>query len=62
MYPTSTTEIIVLFKRKQEIMQDLGDFALKEQPEDNSMAAISRAWHNLPSPLSQSNPWNCNIQ
>ena len=27
-------------------MLDLADFALQEQPEDNLMVAISRAWHN----------------
>ena len=27
-------------------MLDLADFALQEQPEDNLMAVISRAWYN----------------
>ena len=27
-------------------MLDLSDFALQEQPEDNLMVAISRAWYN----------------
>ena len=27
-------------------MLDLADFAFQEQPEDNSMVAISRAWYN----------------
>ena len=34
-YPTSTSGIIVLFKNNQEILLDLADFALQEQPEDN---------------------------
>ena len=29
-----------------EILVDLADFALQEQPEDNLMVIISRAWHN----------------
>ena len=33
-------------KINQEILLDLADFALQEQPEDNSMVAISRAWYN----------------
>ena len=40
----------------QEILQDLAEFALQEQPEDNLMAA------HIPWPLSQSNYWNCIIQ
>ena len=45
-------------KNSQEILLDLADFALQEQPEENSMVPISRAWYNahIPWPLSQSNP------
>ena len=38
--------IIVLLKKKKEILLDLADFALQEQPEDNSMVAISRPHYN----------------
>ena len=39
--------IIVLLKTyNQEILLDLADSALQEQPEDNLMVAISRAWFN----------------
>ena len=42
-----TDSSIVYFQKKaQEILLDLLDFALQEQPEDNLMVAISRAWHN----------------
>ena len=37
--------IIVLLKTIK-ILLDLADFALQEQPEDNLMVAISRAWYN----------------
>ena len=30
----------------QEILLDIGDFALHEQPEGNLMVTISRAWYN----------------
>ena len=33
-------------KNNQEILLDLTDFALQEQPEDNLMVSISRAWYN----------------
>ena len=33
-------------KNNQEIMLDHADFALQEQPEDNLMVSISRAWYN----------------
>ena len=33
-------------KINQDILLDLVDFALQEQPEDNSMVAVSRAWYN----------------
>ena len=33
-------------KSNQEILLDLADFALQEQPEDNLMVAISQAWYN----------------
>ena len=38
--------ITVLIKNNQEILLDLADFALQEQPEDNFLLAIFRAWHN----------------
>ena len=33
-------------KTYQEILLDLADFALQEQPEDNLMVSISRVWYN----------------
>ena len=33
-------------KNNQEILLDLADFALGEQPDDNLMVAISWAWYN----------------
>ena len=30
----------------QELLRDLADFALKNQPEDNLMVTIPRAWYN----------------
>ena len=33
-------------KNNQEILLDLTDFAVQEQPEDNLMVAISRSWYN----------------
>ena len=45
-YPTSASGIIVLLKNNQEILLDLTDFAVQEQPEDNLMFAISRSWYN----------------
>ena len=33
-------------KNHQEILLDLVDFALQEQPEDKLMVAISRPWYN----------------
>ena len=33
-------------KTNEERLLDLADFALQEQPEDNLMVAISRAWYN----------------
>ena len=33
-------------KNNQELLLYLADFALKEQPEDNSMVTIPRAWYN----------------
>ena len=38
--------IIVLLKQNQEILLEFAYFASKEQPEDNLMLAISRAWYN----------------
>ena len=35
-------------KNNQEILLDLADFNLQEQPEDNLMVTISRAWYNGP--------------
>ena len=50
-------------KNNQEILLDLADFALQEQPEDNLMATISRAWYkaellnsHLKSIFSESSP------
>ena len=33
-------------KNYEELLPDLADFAFQEQPEDNLMVAISRAWYN----------------
>ena len=33
-------------KNNQEILLDPADFTLQEQPEDNIMVYISRAWYN----------------
>ena len=33
-------------KNNQEMLLDLADFVLQEQPEDNLMVANSRAWYN----------------
>ena len=33
-------------KNNQELLLDLADFALKDQPEDNLMVTIPRAWYN----------------
>ena len=33
-------------KNNPEILLGLANFALQEQPEDNFMVAISRAWYN----------------
>ena len=33
-------------KNNQEILLDLADFPLQEQPEDHLMVAISPAWYN----------------
>ena len=33
-------------KNNQQILLDLADLALQEQPEDNLMVAISRPWYN----------------
>ena len=38
--------IVLLKKSNQEILLDLADFALQDQPEDNLMVAISQAWYN----------------
>ena len=35
-----------LIRNNQEMLLDLADFALQEQPENNLMVAISRAWYN----------------
>ena len=45
-YPTSARWIIVLLKTIRKYFLDLADFALQEQPEDNLMVAVSRAWYN----------------
>ena len=38
--------IIAFVKNYQEMLLDLADFALQEQPEDNLMVAISRECYN----------------
>ena len=40
------TEIIGLLINNQEILLDISDCTLQEQPKDNLMVAISRAWYN----------------
>ena len=45
-YPTSASGIIFFIKNNGEILLDLADFALQEQPEDYLMVAFSRAWYN----------------
>ena len=35
-----------VIKNHRQILLDFGDFARLEQPEDNLMDAISRAWYN----------------
>ena len=45
-YPTSVNVINCFINNNQEILLDFTDFALQEQPEDNLMVAISRAWYN----------------
>ena len=35
-------------KNNQEILLDLADFALQEQPEDNLMVAVSQVCYNGP--------------
>ena len=44
-YPTSVSGIIYFIKNSQEILLDLADFVLQEQPEDNLVVAISLAWY-----------------
>ena len=58
-YPTSASGII-----NQEILLDLADFALQEQPEDNLMPLFHGRgiMAHIPWLLSQSNPWNYIIQ
>ena len=45
-------------------MLDLADFALQEQPEDNLLVAVSRAWYNGPYTMTAKpiKSWNCIIQ
>ena len=51
-YPTSVSGIIItpffycFIKNNQEMLIDLANFALYEQPEDKLMITISRAWYN----------------
>ena len=42
--PTRMSGIVLFIKNNPEILLDIADFALQEQPEDNLMVAISRAW------------------
>ena len=48
-------------KNNQEILLDLADFAVQEEPADNLMVAIlgHGIMADIPWPLSQSNPSNC---
>ena len=48
-YPICTSVIQwknCFIKNNQEMLLDLTDFVLQEQPEDNLMVANSRAWYN----------------
>ena len=38
--------ITVLFKRNQELLLDLADFALRERPEANLTVTVSQVWCN----------------
>ena len=38
-------------KNNQEILPDIADFALQEQPEDKLMIAISPTWYNGSHPM-----------
>ena len=38
--------VIVFIRNNQEILLDLADFALQEQPKDTLMVSISQAWYN----------------
>ena len=53
-------------KNNQEILLDLTNFSVQEQPDGNLMVSISRPWSGImaliPWLLSQSNPLNCIIQ
>ena len=54
-------------KNNQETLLDLADFALQEQPEDNSMSlflghGIMAHTYTMAAKPMQSNPWNCIIQ
>ena len=52
-------------RNHQEILLDLADFILQEQPEDNLMIKLfvgHGIMAHIPWPLSQSKRWNCIIQ
>ena len=36
----------MLYKNNLEILLDLADFSLQEEPENSLMIAISQAWYN----------------
>ena len=43
-YLANASGIIVSFKKNQDILPDLADFAFQEQAKDNLMVVIFRAW------------------
>ena len=38
--------MVCFVQNNQDILLDLADYDLQEQPEDNSMVAFSQAWYN----------------
>ena len=49
-YPTSHSEWnnnYCFIKNNQEILLDLANFALQEQPKDSLKVSINRAWYNI---------------
>ena len=47
LYQPNACGIIKKKKNNQEILLDLADFVLQEQPENNLMVAFSWAWYNI---------------